>query len=279
METIKDSIIYRHEAEQYKGVQTIHYSRNAIGYVEQGTKVIHQSDHSFPVQAGEIFHLQSGTHYIENNPAKDGSPFRQTLFFYSPADLRSRLTPPESIRKYSALCGDCRNTAGVHTFPSWPLLEDFFRSIHGYIDSQIHITNPELGHLKLCELVHLLLSHPNCCVSHPISQVLSDRRSDFCDTIRNHVFSEASLQEIAALCGMSLSMFKNEFRRHFRTTPHKWYTEKRLAHARFLLITTNRPVAEIAEECLFNNSSHFIKLFKERYKSTPAVYRRTYGGE
>lgn len=44
-------------------------------------------------------------------------------------------------------------------------------------------------------------------------------------------------------------------------------------HARLLLISTNKSVSEIGNECAFPNTSHFIKLFKKTYDYTPAGYR------
>lgn len=277
MET-QHTIIYRHQAQQNIGIQTVRYGRNTIGYVEQGTKMIHQVDQFVTVRAGEIFHLNSGTYYVEDAPEPDGRSFRQTLFFYSPADLRNRFTPSENVANVIRMCRNCANTYEVYYYPAWPLIEDFFRTVHRYVESQVHLSNPELGHLKLCELVHLILSHPSCCVSRPISIALGDTKNTIQEVMRNNIFTEATLTELAALCGMSLSMFKNEFRLNFHSSPHKWLTEKRLTHARLQLITTNRSVADIAHECRFNNSSHFIKLFKERFHTTPYAYRKNYKG-
>ncbi len=49
--------------------------------------------------------------------------------------------------------------------------------------------------------------------------------------------------------------------------------EKRLAHAANLLITTTRPIKDIAFESGFINDSYFIVLFKKRYGCTPAFYK------
>ncbi len=281
METTQHSVIFRHQLDQKVGVQAVCYDRNAIGYVEQGIKHIHLVDRYITVHAGEMFHLSCGTHYVEDrpDPADGGLPFLQTLFFYTPADLRGRFTPPETVGQYFRMCEQCPNRTGVHTFPAWPMLRDFFHGVRQYIETQIHLSNPELGHLKLCELIYLLFSHPSCCVSHPISIALSERRDDFHSIIHQNVFEDLGLPQLAKLCGMSLSMFKNEFRRCFHSSPHRWLTERRLAHGRLQLVTSGRSIAEIADECRFNNASHFIKLFKERYRVTPAVYRRTYSRE
>lgn len=276
MDTTTPSVIFRHQSETHVGIQTIPYGRNAIGYIEQGTKLIHLADKYVTVQSGELFHLTRGTHYVENCPQDASHPFRQTIFFYTPADLRNDFTPQGSLTSVSRLCGLCHNHTDVYTYPAWPVVENFFRSLQAFISAQVHLTNPELGHLKLCELVQLLQTQPGCCICHPVFVALAEGPHTLPEVVREHILSGINLQELAALCGMSLSLFKNEFRKNFNTSPHKWLNEQRLAHARLQLITSQRSIAEIARECRFNNSSHFIKLFKERFGITPALYRRSY---
>ena len=45
-----------------------------------------------------------------------------------------------------------------------------------------------------------------------------------------------------------------------------------------LLVSTNKSIADIASECRFTNTSHYIKLFKQEYGVTPAVYRNNQRG-
>lgn len=276
MDLTTPSVIFSHQSTVNVGIQTVRYGRNAIGYIEQGTKLIHLADKYITVQTGELFHLARGIHYIENSPADASHPFRQTLFFYTPADLRNDFTPRSKIAAANTLCAQCHNYTEVYTYPAWPVVTDFFTSLRPFISAQVHLSNPELGHIKLCELVQLLLTQPGCCICRPVFMALSEGPQTLPEVVREHILTDISLQELAALCGMSLSLFKNEFRRHFRTSPHKWLNEQRLAHARLQLITSQQSVAEIACECRFNNPSHFIKLFHERFGTTPAAYRRSY---
>jgi AraC-like DNA-binding protein len=49
--------------------------------------------------------------------------------------------------------------------------------------------------------------------------------------------------------------------------------------ARLLLISTNKPISQIGAECRFPNSSHFIKLFRKEFGTTPAIYRRRHSND
>ena len=47
---------------------------------------------------------------------------------------------------------------------------------------------------------------------------------------------------------------------------------------RFVLISTDKAIAEIGTACAFPNTSHFIKLFRKQYGMTPATYRARHRG-
>ena len=108
------------------------------------------------------------------------------------------------------------------------------------------------------------------------SKVLSNMdlmKENFEQTIQNYIFSDISVDELASKCNRSLTSFKKEFRKHFYEPPHKWFIRQRLMHSRLLLISTNKSISEIGNECTFPNTSHFIKLFKKEYGMTPSHYR------
>lgn len=279
MDATTSTVIYPHQSDIHVGIQTVNYDRNAIGYIEQGTKLIHLADRHITVHSGELFHLERGTHYVENTPTDSTHPFRQILFFYTPSDLRNDFTPPQSVATVNRLCAQCRNRTDIYTYPAWPVVEEFFQSVHRFVSAHLHLSHPELSHLKLCELIQLLLTQPGCCVSRPVCQAVSSGTRTLAEVVRENVLSDIALSELASQCGMSLSSFKNEFQRRFQTSPHKWLIEQRLAHARLQLISTSKSVAEIAHACRFNNVSHFIRLFRERFGATPALYRQRYQSE
>lgn len=81
------------------------------------------------------------------------------------------------------------------------------------------------------------------------------------------------IEEFAKLCGRSLSAFKRDFKKIYKTTPSKWIKSKRLEHAKFLLIESKLNINQISYDCGFINASHFIKSFKEKYQLPPHQYR------
>lgn len=97
-----------------------------------------------------------------------------------------------------------------------------------------------------------------------------DMEKTMLDNFQYHLKMEA----FAKLCGRSLSVFKRDFNNQFHTTPYKWLKEKRLEYAKILLLENELNINQICYESGFKNNSHFIKVFKEKYNTSPNKYRK-----
>ena len=82
------------------------------------------------------------------------------------------------------------------------------------------------------------------------------------------------LEEYAQLCHMSLSTFKKTFKQYYHTTPASWLKNKKLDLAHDQVLTTDVSISHISFDCGFEDTSHFIRVFKERYGFTPLQYRQ-----
>lgn len=91
--------------------------------------------------------------------------------------------------------------------------------------------------------------------------------------VNTHLFQPLTLAELAQLSGRSLASFKRDFQQYFHCAPKKWINEKRLAHARMLLLNDDMPVSEVALTCGFENVPHFIRIFKQEFGDTPHNFR------
>ena len=82
------------------------------------------------------------------------------------------------------------------------------------------------------------------------------------------------LEDYAQLCHMSLSAFKSAFQDHYQASPAKWIKNKKLELALHKILTSELTVGQIAFECGFQATSHFIRVFKQKYSVTPLEYRQ-----
>lgn len=94
--------------------------------------------------------------------------------------------------------------------------------------------------------------------------------------IDNHLKSHIRLADLEEHCHMSKYRICHEFSAAFGLPPLKYLNKKRMEAAENLLLSTQKKVHEIALETGFENTNHFINLFKKEYGSTPQVYREAH---
>jgi AraC-like DNA-binding protein len=157
-------------------------------------------------------------------------------------------------------------------------LKGYFLSMYSYF-SETREPDPSLLEVKFKELILNIADNPTnkemlayfCSLMHePQTEALKRVMEDnFCYNLR--------LEAYAQLCNRSLSAFKRDFERLFRTSPGKWLLERRLQHALELLSNRNRTVGEAAFESGFESPAHFSRAFKARFGKGPMEMRRTTG--
>ena len=91
--------------------------------------------------------------------------------------------------------------------------------------------------------------------------------------MRKNYANQLSLDEIAAVAGMSPKYFCNFFKKMTQKTPVSYLNSYRVERAARKLLATDVPVTDIAYECGFNDLSYFIKTFKAIKGITPNNFR------
>ena len=94
--------------------------------------------------------------------------------------------------------------------------------------------------------------------------------------IDNHLTSHIRLDDLEQRCHMSKYRICHDFSAAFGLPPLKYLNKKRMEAAENLLLSTRKKIHEIALETGFENTNHFINLFKKEYGSTPQTYREAH---
>lgn len=92
--------------------------------------------------------------------------------------------------------------------------------------------------------------------------------------IEEHVTEELSLHTLAGICNLSVSQFKQKFRRIVGVSPRNYINKKKVKFSKLLLLQ-NIPVTEVAMKLNFNTSSYFSTVFKKYTTLTPSEYIQT----
>lgn len=95
--------------------------------------------------------------------------------------------------------------------------------------------------------------------------------------ILKSLYSNISSEDMATVCGLSVTHFQRAFRRSFDCSPHRYVTKVRLEQARRMLLETDWPIKYIALECGMADQSHLNKVLKREWSITPRELRRAGG--
>ena len=180
------------------------------------------------------------------------------------------------IRKYKLKIGPCDSEAKsdvVIQLHADEVLSSYFHSLL----TLFHQTTPPsdtLLRIKFEELIVCLCTNQtNPSLKEHFKQICRRTKVSIQEIMEANFYHNLFLEEFARLCSRSLSSFKHEFRSIYHTSPSKWLLEKRLEHSRFLLETTDNNINEVFFDCGFKNSSHFIRVFKDKFGITPGKLR------
>ncbi len=236
---------------------------NYITYIIDGRKTWHTTHGSYDLHKGSCVFVRKGACIVEQFFE---TPFCVMVFFipdeFICSTVKTKTIPiglPEKKKYFPVMAIDPTER-----------LEAFFHSMFSYFANNIE-PDSALLELKFKELILTLadntanaelLSYFCALLNQPQTVALQRVMEDnYCYNLK--------LKQYAELSNRSLSAFKRDFKKLFKTTPGKWLLEKRLSHAMNLLSNMDKTVSEAAFESGFENRSHFSHSFKERFGITP----------
>lgn len=132
----------------------------------------------------------------------------------------------------------------------------------------------------------LLLMHQNlttiltdlgtsCCSSEKKAQPEAPwYLTEIKDFLDNHYKEEFSLKQFEDTLKMSRYRLCREFSTFFGMPPLRYLTKKRLDEAKKILLTTDLSIHEVSSMIGYENTNHFINIFKKYAGLTPGKFRQ-----
>lgn len=230
-----------------------------FGVVTAGCNTYRQRGRLVRAQAGDVCFINPGEPH--DGGAVEG-PFSYRMTYPDAAWMR-RLAEEVTGR-------------GVASAPSFgpmtmrdPDLVALFRQAH-------HALETDAGGLRadalLVAAAGLALSrHAGATASAPTAAGARLAQAKAC--IDDAPDASPTLDDLAALAGLSRFQFLRAFRRETGLTPHAYLIDARVRRARTLLRRGEAP-ADVAAACGFADQAHFTRAFKARMGVTPGAFRR-----
>jgi AraC-like DNA-binding protein len=92
--------------------------------------------------------------------------------------------------------------------------------------------------------------------------------------VLEHYAQPLPLGEALQIAGMSKPSFERQFPRYVGCTFTEFLNRVRLDHARRQVLGTSKPISEIAYQTGFNHLSHFNRLYRRAFETTPSAERK-----
>jgi AraC-like DNA-binding protein len=221
------------------------------------------------VKKGDAFFVKKGALKVETFYKED---FCELIIFVPDEFIK------EVVNKHRITFASDKSrvkSRSIFSLHSEDTLNSYFESLYSYF---IKSKPPaeSLLKLKFEELIINIISNDkNQQVINHFKNICERSRISLHEIMEANYTSNLTLDEFSDLCGRSLSTFKRDFAKTFGTSPGSWLIKKRLEHSRYLLETTEKNVYEIIFDCGFKNRSHFIRIFKDEYGTTPNKYKNS----
>ncbi|WP_425235401.1 helix-turn-helix domain-containing protein [Ulvibacterium sp.] len=241
---------------------------NYFAFVLSGKKMWRTIYHDYEVEKGDILFIKKGANLTHQFFEDEFC----AIFFFIPDDfIKTFFSKNTSFLNASQK--QLSNQDAVLRVKSNQLLENYRESISSYLTLD---QKPSSQLIKL-KFEELLLS---LCVSKD-HQDLADYLVSLCQDQTYHMTRimeenfgyNLKIEDYAKLCHMSLSKFKKAFKDHYKITPGLWLKQRKLDLALHHLLNTDLPINQLSFESGFEDPSHFIRVFKQKYNTTPLKYR------
>jgi AraC-like DNA-binding protein len=111
-------------------------------------------------------------------------------------------------------------------------------------------------------------------LAHPRLHARDESRAmDAMRYMHENAAEPIALADVAARVGINPFHFLRTFRRVVGTTPHQYLVSVRLRRAALQLVTTDRPITDIAYDAGFGDLSNFIRTFQKAAGCSPRAFR------
>lgn len=260
-------LYYKCSQEEKKVNLFTHF--NKIIFVIEGQKTIHHREKSWSLTDEKAVFIKKTSYSVERFWEIDW----EVLCFYCPDyylckvynEFRSNFPTPGISDNEGDLVIDLKVN---------DITRAFFYSMIPYFH-QDPAPAKELLVLKFKELIFSLLSNPgNEALLSYITKINDQHKPLLQDIMEANYTFNLSLSEYSRIAHRSLASFKREFQEIFHSTPGKWLLQKRLNYAKYLLDSSKKNVNEICDESGFESVTHFSRVFKEKFGSSPMHYRK-----
>ncbi len=103
--------------------------------------------------------------------------------------------------------------------------------------------------------------------------------SKVAEQVRKELDRAWTIADLVSLSGLSPSQLFRRFKAETGNSPMGWLRKERIVLASYVLRTTEKPIAQVASQCGYQDPFHFSRDFKRMQGFSPRAYRARAQGE
>ncbi len=257
--------VYDYKTSQECSKQMVALQQNTFSFLMDGNKEVFADKTSIAIENSSFLLMKSGNCLMTEKLSNTITNYRSILLFFSDESVlkfinKYKITKPKHEKKHS-----------IYAFK----YDDFLKT---FVDGLIKISQlkPDLQEtlleLKFEELMLYLKEAKGNDFLFSLITTVDSQHEHFIDIVHSNTLNKLSLKELSFLANMSVSTFKREFKKQFEASPSKWFQDKRLEHAAYLLRQQAKRPSDIFEDVGYESLSNFIQAFKAKFGVTPKQY-------
>lgn len=240
----------------------INLKKHTFSFLIDGTKEVFLNDSNISIDNSEFILMKSG-HCMMTEKLSDSKNYRSLLLFFT----------NDNVQQFSLKYGLKQNgiepkNDSVYKFEYDNYIKLFVSSVLDVLEAT-NTLQEKLLTVKFEELLLYISEKYGGAFLQALTYQSNDSAQRFISIVESNQFKKLALEELAFLCHMSVSTFKREFEKHYSITPIKWFHNKRMERAKYMLCQLQKNPSEIYPEIGYQNLSSFIQAFKEKYGITP----------
>ncbi len=261
-----DVLVYDYKVRQESTKQQVSLSMNTFSFLLEGHKEVFSNVKSMSISNGKFLLMKAGKCLMTEKLADTNNSYRSILFFFSNEAVF------QFARKYSIALSKDSKSRSIQSIP-------FDRYLRSFAESLINLNNlsqnakNNVFQVKFEELMLYLTGTLGNDFLESLMDDVNDYDFHFKEVVENNKLNKLTLNELAFLTNMSLSTFKRKFESYFHTSPSKWFQDKRLEYAAFLLKNEKKRPSDIHFDIGYDSLTNFIQAFKAKFDKTPKQYQ------
>ena len=258
--------VYNYESHQEISKQQILLNKNTFSFLQEGTKEVFFDNSSYSINNDQFLLMKSGHCLMTEKLSNVAEYYRSVLFFFSNEDVL------KFIRKFELSPSDSDTFYSTYSF-------NYDSFIKRFVDSLLDISKlsksiqKNILDAKFNEIMLYLIEFKGVNFLYSLISNSDNQNQKFLQIIESNKLNKLTIKELSFLSNMSVSTFKREFEKYFHSSPSKWFQEKRLEHAAFLLKNKSKRPSDIFEDIGYETLSNFIQAFKVKFGVTPKQYQ------